>query len=434
MIFIRIAFRNLLQHRTRSLLLGGAIATVTLLLMLLQALIAGVQGTMVENAEALATGHVNIAGFYKISQTSAAPMVENYQKLVEIARKEIPEAKLIIDRVKGFGNFITEKSSIQLPIWGVSIDQEMPILGRLPVVEGNVAGMKERKTVVIFAAQAKKLGLKVGDSLTASLPTYRNMYNTMDLKVVAILQDMGIFSTFSSFMRTDDMREVFQISDKMSGQVMIYLKDRNQTSQVENHLRGAIAAAGFTLMEKESNPFWMKFERVASESWKGQRIDVTTWEDETSYLKWILTAFNALTIFLTGILLFIVTLGLMNTLWIAVRERVGEIGTLRAIGMHRRQVRTLFLWEAAILAFMATVVGVLVGSLVAGSLDKMGIAIQSESFRLFLMSETLHFRVLASDALRIIVAIVLFLVMGAWFPARKASKLNPVLAIQDSGA
>ena len=48
----------------------------------------------------------------------------------------------------------------------------------------------------------------------------------------------------------------------------------------------------------------------------------------------------------------------MNTMWIAIRERTREIGTLRAIGMHRREVLWMFLLESLMLGLFATLCGV----------------------------------------------------------------------------
>ena len=80
----------------------------------------------------------------------------------------------------------------------------------------------------------------------------------------------------------------------------------------------------------------MKFETVNREDWTGQKLDVTTWEDEISFMTWTLTALQGLSFVLIVILIAIIVIGIMNTMWIAIRERTREIGTLRAIGMQRR--------------------------------------------------------------------------------------------------
>ena len=73
---LQIAARNLAQHSRRNLFLGAAIASVTALLVLLMGgLTTGIKSTMLESATTLMTGHVNVAGFYKVTSGMAAPLV-----------------------------------------------------------------------------------------------------------------------------------------------------------------------------------------------------------------------------------------------------------------------------------------------------------------------------------------------------------------------
>ena len=79
-----IALRNLVQHSKRTLLLGGAIAGVTALLTVLLCLSSGIHSTMLESATTLSTGHINVAGFYKVTAGQSAPVITGYKKLEQI--------------------------------------------------------------------------------------------------------------------------------------------------------------------------------------------------------------------------------------------------------------------------------------------------------------------------------------------------------------
>lgn len=427
--FIRIAVRNLVKHRTRTLIIGGAIAAVTTMLVLLLSLTAGIQKTILDNAAAMASGHVNVAGFYKVSQTSAQPLVTNYKPVLELVKKEITEAEHLYVRTKNFGKVISDTNSITVPMWGVDWSNEERIIGNLPVVEGRLDSLATPGNIVIFAQHAKKLGVKVGDTVTLSMPTLRNVYNTLDVKIGAILADMGMMSSFTTFMHVDDSRRIYKLAPDTTGQIMIFLKDVSKVPEVEEKLRKLLAANGHELMDKEAQPYWMKFDRVAGESWVGQRIDVTTWQDETSFIKWVLDLLGAITFIATTVLLIIVILGLMNTLVMAIRERTSEIGTLRAIGLQRRQVLRMFLLEALILSVASVLVGVVLGAVIVGFLNALDIPITSEAFQFFLMSNVLTLDVRAGDVVTAFVAICLFLTAGAFFPSYRASKMKPISAI-----
>jgi ABC-type lipoprotein release transport system permease subunit len=398
--------------------------------MVLTSLIQGVQETMIKNGTALMSGHVNIAGFYKLSQSSASPLVTDFQKLYTLAHKIVPEAELMVDRMKAYGKVISESDSIQVPMWGVLIDTEQSILGPLELESGNLQDLSKRGSIALFSSQAKRLKVQIGDMVTVSMPTFRNVNNTKDVKVVAVLKDLGLFSQFSLFLHSDDVREIFQLKDNTTGQIMIFLPDIKKVDEVSDRLRKELALAGYRIMEKDPTPFFMKFDRIAGESWTGQKIDITTWEDETSFLKWVLQLLKALTFFLVLILMVVVTMGLMNAIWMSIRERTSEIGTLRAIGLKRSQVFVMILLESLMLAFASTAVGGLFGFVLAKFLDFLHLPIKSEALQIFFMSNYLHFSAQWSDFFLVLTVLVLALSVGAIIPTRSAAKLKPVTAMQ----
>lgn len=438
-VYFIIAYRNILQRRVRSLMLAASIVFVSVIFSLLLALVHGVQQTMIANGTALMTGHVNIAGFYKISQSSANPMVTKYPELMKYARENIPEADIIIDRVKAYGKLISETDSTMIPMWGVNMDQEKNVLGRLEVETSkdpnnpaDLSKLSESGTLALFEVHAKKLKVGVGDMVTVSLPTYRNMTNTKDVKVVAILKDVGMMSQFNAYLNAKDVRELYQNKQDSTGQIMVYLKKLSDLPKVEARMRKEIAEKGYTLMEKESSPFWMKFDRVAGESWTGQKIDITTWEDETSFLKWIVSLLGALTFILTIVLSIIIVMGLINTLWMSVKERTTEIGTLRAIGMQKNKVLWMFLLESLILSVSSTLAGLVLAAIICQVLNAAAIPIESDAFKMFLMTNNLSFTFGFTQALMTFFSLVIFFTLGSLIPAFQAAKLSPITAINQS--
>ena len=105
------------------------------------------------------------------------------------------------------------------------------------------------------------------------------------------------------------------------------------------------------------------------------------------------------------ILIAIVVIGIMNTMWIAIRERTREIGTLRAIGMQRREVLWMFLLESLMLGLFATVVrrGWRRRRIAAG-LNAAHIPVPS-GLQFFLMSPVLHLSVHGSLLIQSVITI-----------------------------
>jgi ABC-type lipoprotein release transport system permease subunit len=431
---LTIAFRNLVQHTRRTLFLGGAIAAVTMLLILLTGLSTGVRETMIESATTLSTGHVNVGGFFKITAGQAAPVVTDYAKIVDLVKREVPETQFVVQRGRGWAKVVSDTGSEQLGVGGVDIKNEPQFKSVLQIVSGNIDDLAQPGTALIFDNQAEKLGVKVGDALTYSAPTTRGTNNTIDVRVVAIAKSMGLLSTWNSFVPIETLRALYQLRPDATGVVQLMLKPAavDHANEIAARLRTTLEKAGYRIMDPVSQAFWMKFQSVSREDWTGQKLDVTTWEDEISFITWVLQALGGLTFVLISILIGIVVVGIMNTMWIAIRERTREIGTLRAIGMQRGAVLWMFLLESLMLGLLGTIVGALAGVAIAGALNRAHIQVGS-GMQFILMSDHLRLAVHAPRVLGSIALITFITGLAALFPSRRASRLRPVVAMSHFG-
>jgi putative ABC transport system permease protein len=110
--------------------------------------------------------------------------------------------------------------------------------------------------------------------------------------------------------------------------------------------------------------------------------------------------------------------GIANTLALSIHERTRELGMLRAIGMSRRQVRTMIRYEAVITALIGALLGMVIGvvfaALIAQPLEDEGFAL---SYPIGTLALLLVFAALAG-------------VLAAIAPARRASRLDVLRALQ----
>ena len=121
---------------------------------------------------------------------------------------------------------------------------------------------------------------------------------------------------------------------------------------------------------------------------------------------------------LLALAVLIALIGIVNTLMLSVFERTREIGLLRAVGMKRRQVRTMIRSEAVILAIFGAIIGIIIGT-------GMGIALVSS-----LKHQGITDTVVPASSLVVffVLAALLGLVAASW-PARRAARLDVLTAI-----
>ncbi|OJH37552.1 ABC transporter permease [Cystobacter ferrugineus] len=427
-----IAVRNLGTHKRRTLLLGGAIAGVTALLVILMGLSNGMKDTMLRSATTLVTGHVNVAGFYKVTAGQSAPVVTSYPKLLEQLRKEVPELDFSVQRTRGWVKLVSESGSVQTGIGGIDVAAETGIRKVLQLREGRLEDLAQPNTLLLFDEQAKRLEVKVGDSVTLSASTMRGISNTVDVRVVAIAANVGMLSSFNVLVPNATLRALYQLREDSTGALMLHLKDMSAIPSVQARLYKRLPELGYQVLEHDPRAFFMKFQTVNREAWTGQKLDITNWEDEISFIKWTVSAMDALTGVLIFVLLIIIAVGIMNTLWIAIRERTREIGTLRAIGMQRWYVLVMFLLEALVLGLLGTTVGALVGMGVCLLINAVDPSVPVP-VQLFILSDKLHLIVKPGSVMRAIAFITLCTTFISLIPSFLAARMKPITAMHHIG-
>lgn len=116
--------------------------------------------------------------------------------------------------------------------------------------------------------------------------------------------------------------------------------------------------------------------------------------------------------------------GIINTQYISVLERTGQIGLMKALGMSGRAIGKLFRYEAAWIGFLGGILGAL-GGVGLGTLLNPWI---SRKMSLGAGSHLLIFQPV--PIILLIFGLVMVAVVAGWFPSRKAAKLDPIEALR----
>lgn len=253
----------------------------------------------------------------------------------------------------------------------------------LDVTSGRVADL-DGDTMMASERRARSNRWRVGDDV----PVRFARTGRHHLKLVAIYASTG--SVGDIVLSSDAYRKNFL--NRLD--ITVYVTARRGVSQ--RRLRAAV--------ERELKPFPNLDVRSQAEYAASQRTLV-------NQVLGLITALIALSVI-------VAILGIVNTLALSVFERTHEIGLLRAVGMSRRQVRSMIRWESVTIAVIGALLGIalglLFGWLIVRSLEEEGIT----AFAIPTGSLVIYVLLAAVAGL-----------LAAIFPARRAARLNVLQAI-----
>jgi len=121
-------------------------------------------------------------------------------------------------------------------------------------------------------------------------------------------------------------------------------------------------------------------------------------------------------------------IGIMNIMLVTVTERTREIGIRKAVGAKRRDILVQFLIESMVLAFAGGVIGIILGVFFANTIGNMMVGAGAMGPR-FLSGGGQSVVTLSSVLLSFFFAVGVGVFFGM-YPANKASKLDPVIALR----
>jgi ABC-type lipoprotein release transport system permease subunit len=170
--------------------------------------------------------------------------------------------------------------------------------------------------------------------------------------------------------------------------------------------------------------------RLNREPWKGARVDVQTMFENASMIVDFQRGLNTVSIVAVLILFVVILIGVVNTMRMSIRERTREIGTNRAIGMQRTDVRSVFVLEIVFLAILACVVGILMAYGLMALLSLLTIDLKDNPFSMFFVNRHLYFVPTVQAIIVNFLIIVLVAFVIAFFTARRAARMGVADALR----
>ncbi|SIT43212.1 putative ABC transporter, permease protein [Paraburkholderia ribeironis] len=253
---------------------------------------------------------------------------------------------------------------------------------------------------LVAADLARMLKLEPAQYATLLVSTLSGQTNAMDLEVLKTF-NTGNAGTNDKFLLLPLAYVQQLLSTSGADRIVVMLHDGDRLDAARTSINAALVAAGFD-------------------------VELYTWKDLSDFYNQVHRLFNMIFAFIFSIVLIVVLMSIINTTTMSVVERTREIGTLRALGMNRRQVSTLFTVEGLQLALLGGAIGLLL-TLVAGA----GVNLVGFSYVPPNSSDAVHLLIdfvpTVMGASFVLLAIVASI--AAFIPARRVTTMKVVDAL-----
>ncbi len=330
----RLAWRNLLRNRRRTLITATTVAVAVMLLETVVALMIGLENKSFDNLIHYQTAHAKLFADGYFEKREDYPLdytLPNIDSL-QTALRSIKGVAASTPRLVFSAQVSNGVDQISCLGTGIQIQGSDSDVFRLPqaIVEGTYLAEGE-DGLLVGAGLAAMFEVGAGDWLTILTKTRAGAYEALDLPVVGLLGTGNpLIDQNSVLLPLETAREMLDMPDGATEIAVRFAVTARQAETMQQLRAGVTAGDGFVV--------------------KGWR------EIEEDFMSLVRLKRTGQTIML-GIFIVLAVVGVTNTILMATFERTREIGTLMAMGLRPGGIRRLFLLEGALTGLIGGALG-----------------------------------------------------------------------------
>jgi ABC-type lipoprotein release transport system permease subunit len=406
------AWRNIWRSTTRSMVVIVAIALGIWAAMFMSGFATGMAKSYVNNAIKNIISHIQIHHPDYADENDVKKRIEQPADVTERV-KEMPSVQAVSVRSLANGMISTAQGARGIRVKGILPEDEARTSALdSNILEGDYLAADRRNPILISRELADKLNANVRSKMVL---TFQNLNNEI---VAGAFRVTGIYDTGN---RGFNESHVFVMRNDLN-RLLLGGKEAADTTDFEVAHEIAIILNDADQLESVDQKLEQAFPDLKVETYREISPELQLYESQIQSIS---------AIYLTVIMLALI-FGIVNTMLMAVLERVKELGMLMAIGMNKVRVFFMIALETVLLAVVGAPVGLLLGYLTIQYLGKYGIDLSaySDTLSMYGMSSVIYFELDPVVYWQIPIAVAITAVLASLYPAYKAIRLKPVEAIR----
>ncbi len=409
--FATLALRNIVKHAKRSAVVFAGVALAVFALTLVGGTLRGLSDTVLTSivptaghlviTDATAKNAANPVDLRFLIPDAQALLTQLHDERIAVAEAVLTFGALLVEPVAVEGN--GEARSLGMLGQGVGADTRFLANLRGGITEGGF--LPEGNGIALSHRAARLLGVSLGGTVMV-LTTDRGNNPWYEELTITGLFDSGSETTdLSTFVVSQETARSLVDAEGMSRELRFLLGDPDSAPAVAAELTRQLAALGYP-----------------------DRFRVEPWQVTFSSLLTILQFLGILSLIIRVFFVIVAGSVITNSILMTVFERTREYGTLRAIGLKKKQLEAMILTEGFLLGLFGAAAGLLIGIPAVLLLAQTGIDIGNATESLGFASRVFPSLSWVDVALNLFFGTVIA-VFASFYAARVSSRLSVTQAL-----
>ena len=403
MLIFKLAFRNLFRNTRRTVLTSLLISSSLIVLILVDGLMHGMTNVMVGGITHTLEGEAQVArkGFrndFEVEYTIDDP-ASVISQLEENKTLEGFGPRVIIG-----GMIASSYNTTGSLVYGVDAKQELKV-SRISeaIIEGQYLSGEPRE-ILIGKPMAELLEVELGDRLIITAATVDTNEITQELFRLSGVFEFGPEEMDKNlvFINLDKAQSVLGMQGNLH-QIALRFIDPDDAKNKELPL--------FKQLTNEEN-------------------EALGWLDLQPSIGAMIEMAGFSTAIVGAILFLLTSLGVINSMFMSIYERIYEFGVAKAIGTTPRQIIQLVLFEALLLALISCVFGLAIGYFLGDYFSIHGIPMGKMEVSGVLLDGNMYTQLMLYQFVNFPIYVTLLTLAAAIYPATFASRIVPTEALQ----